>query len=300
MDMDLNLLRSIAQWISLIGSNIYLGFFKTKQVYQGPLKSACVPFLNCNSCPSALFSCPVGALQHFMTLRKIPFTILGYLLALGLAVGAMTCGWLCPFGFLQDLMVKVPSPKIKLPKRISELRYWVLVLLVVLVPLMTQETWYSKLCPMGTLQAALPWALWNPVIPVYGEQVVSPSSYGLLFAVKIVILLVFLVLFVVSKRPFCRTACPLGAILGFLNRYSWVQLKVDSANCKDCFGCAKTCPVDLQVGEDPNASTCVRCLKCLDCKHVHLMLGGLKEEVDLGFLRARKTALQLKDAKKRD
>lgn len=289
--MDLNAIRLVIQWVSLVGANAYLGFFKTKQVYQGALKSACVPFLNCHSCPNAFFSCPIGTFQHFMTVRRIPFTLWGYLAAVGMTVGAMTCGWLCPFGFLQDLMYKIKSPKIKLPKQLSSLRYLMLGLLVILFPLMTQETWFSKLCPMGTLQAALPWALWNPIIPVYGEPAVSASSFGFLFMAKVVILLVFLALFVVSKRPFCRTTCPLGAILGFFNRFSLLRLKVDNKNCKDCFGCAKECPVDLHVGEDPNASTCVRCLKCLDCEHVKITIGGFGENMDLSFLRSKKAPL---------
>lgn len=294
--MDLNGLRWAIQWAALVGSNAYLGFIETKQVYQGSLKSSCVPFLNCHSCPSAFFSCPIGVFQHFMTIQKIPFILLGFLIAIGATVGAMACGWLCPFGFLQDLMYKIKSVKFRIPKQLSSFRYLMLGLLVILFPLVTQETWFSKLCPMGTLQAALPWAIWNPVIPVYGETVVTPASFGFLFIVKILILKFFLVWFVVSKRPFCRTTCPLGAIFGFFNRYSLLRLKVDTKSCKDCFSCVENCPVDLQVGEDPNASTCVRCLKCLDCEHVSLAAGGLSEDAGLGFLRGKKQKAKAAEA----
>ncbi len=275
--MDINFIRSLFQWASLIGANMYLGFLKTKQVYQGSLKGACIPILNCHSCPSAFFSCPIGTIQHFMTLHKIPFTVLGLLAAIGISIGAMACGWLCPFGLIQDLFYKLKSFKIGIPKYLTKLRYFVLFFLVFFIPYITQETWFSKLCPMGTLQAGLPWAAWNPIMPVYNEPVVSQASLGFFFAVKVLILLLFLGLFVIAKRPFCRTICPLGAIFGIFNRFSLVKLTVDTHNCKGCDSCVEGCPVDINVGDDPGASTCVRCLKCLKCEHVHVSVGSMKK-----------------------
>ncbi|MBF0243984.1 MAG: 4Fe-4S binding protein [Planctomycetes bacterium] len=261
-------LRLLSQLFTLVSSNLYLGFIKTKQVYQGSLKSVCVPFLNCHSCPSAFFSCPIGSIQHFLTLRQFPFTVMGFLTALGMTAGAMPCGWLCPVGLTQDLLYRIRSFKISIARQLSSFRYVVLLLLVVLLPLVTQETWFSKLCPAGTMQAALPWVIWNPEIPTYREPVVTPGSIGWFFALKLFILAFFIGLAVIAKRPFCRLACPLGAILGFFNRYSLLRLKVDASQCKGCTDCRSKCPVELDVQLDANASTCVRCLNCLDCEHV--------------------------------
>ncbi|MBF0252860.1 MAG: 4Fe-4S binding protein [Candidatus Omnitrophica bacterium] len=278
--MDLNSIRVAIQWVCLIGSNAYLGFVSTKQVYQGSLKGACVPFLNCHACPSALFSCPIGTMQHYITTHKFPFSLLGYLVGTSLLVGSMACGWLCPFGFLQDLAYKIKSFKIRIPEKLAPFRYFILVFLVILLPAVTHETWFSKLCPMGTLQAALPWALWNPIIPVYNEPAVATAGLGMFFAIKILILLFFLGLFVISKRPFCKVICPLGAIFGLFNKYSFFRLKVDTKACKDCAKCVDTCPVDINVGDDANSSTCVRCLKCLKCEHVKIDLGGLSDKIE--------------------
>ncbi|MBF0330798.1 MAG: 4Fe-4S binding protein [Candidatus Omnitrophica bacterium] len=271
--MDIQNLRSVVQWCSAIGMNMYLGFIKTKQVYQGGLKSACVPVLNCHSCPSALFSCPIGTIQHFMTIHKFPYLLTGYLAAIGISVGALACGWLCPFGLLQDLLYKIPSPKIRLPEKLSVLRYLVLFLLVILFPLVTQETWFSKVCPMGTIQAAIPWVMWNPVIPVYGEPAVSVQTLGALFIIKIMIAVAFLGLFILVKRPFCRLACPMGAIFGFFNKHSLLQLDVDTQKCKDCQKCRDICPVDINISDDPGNSTCVRCFACLKCDSVKVGVG---------------------------
>ena len=127
---------------------------------------------------------------------------------------------------------------------------------------------------MGTFQAALPWVFWNPIIPVYGEPAVSTQSLGWLFIVKILIAAAFLGFFIISKRPFCRLACPLGAIFGFFNKYSILQLRVNEHNCTNCQKCKSLCPVDINIGDDPGASTCVRCFKCLKCEHVQIRIGA--------------------------
>jgi len=271
--MDLQNIRALVQWCSLILSNAYFGFLNTKQVYQGSLKSICVPILNCHSCPSALFSCPIGTIQHFMTIRKFPYLLTAYLALIGISVGSLACGWLCPFGLLQDLMYKIKSVKLRISEKLSSLRYLVLFFLVILFPLVTQETWFSKVCPMGTFEAAIPWVLWNPIIPVYGEPAVSTQSLGWLFIIKLLIGFAFLGLFIIAKRPFCRLACPLGAIFGFFNKYSVLQLKVDGNHCTDCQKCKTNCPVDINISDNPGSSTCVRCFHCLKCENVRIQIG---------------------------
>ena len=270
--------RESVQWVMLVLSNAYLGFFKTKQVYQGELKSACVPFLNCHSCPSAFFSCPVGTIQHYMTIHKFPSLLAGYLTAIGITVGSLACGWLCPFGLFQDLLYKFRSFKVRIPEKLSVLRYVVLALLVILFPLVTQETTFSKLCPMGTIQAALPWVLWNPIIPVYGEPAVSIATLGLLFVVKVMIAVAFIGFFIIAKRPFCKLVCPMGAIFGFFNRHSLLQLAVDQKKCKDCQKCREVCPVDIRISDDPGSSVCVRCFNCLKCDSVKVRIGAAAVE----------------------
>ena len=169
---------------------------------------------------------------------------------------------------MQDLLYKIKSVKIRISEKLTSLRYLVLFFLVILFPLVTQETWFSKVCPMGTFEAAIPWVLWNPIIPVYGEPAVSTQSLGWLFIIKIVIAFAFLGLFIIAKRPFCRLACPLGAIFGFFNKYSILQLKVDTHSCTDCQKCKTHCPVDINISDDPGSSACVRCFHCLKCENV--------------------------------
>ena len=216
-NMELSRARQLMQLAGTVLSNSYVGSFGAKSINTNVLKGGCVPFLNCYACPSALFSCPIGTLQHFSTIRAIPYYLIGFLVLVGLTVGRLACGWLCPFGFLQDLMYKISSPKYKIPDYFKYFKYAVLLLLVIVLPYITGETVFSMICPAGTLTAGIPWALWNPVDAQTGQHVFS-TGQGVMFFVSLMILIAFLVWFVLTKRPFCRTTCPMGAILSFFNQ----------------------------------------------------------------------------------
>ncbi len=270
-------LRRLTQVLGMLLGNGYFSVLFTGHIYKGSLKGVCVPFLNCYACPMAVFSCPIGTLQHFMTIRAVPLMLVGTLGMVGALVGRMGCGWLCPFGLIQDLLYKVPSKKAVIPGSLGRMKYVSLVLLVIIIPFATGVPWFSKLCPYGTLTAGLPWVIVNPHDPETGLAPIVPGDIGMLFAVKLVILGGFLALFVMTKRPFCRTTCPLGAILSLFNRFSIVQLKT-SGNCRQCGACREQCPVDIQVSEDANSSECIRCLGCTSCEHVQVEIRpiGLK------------------------
>lgn len=254
------------QLASSILSNSYVGAFITKTVNNNPLKGVCVPYLNCYACPTALFSCPIGTLQHFMTLRAAPFLLLGFLGLVGLSIGRMACGWVCPFGFLQELLHKAPTRKWRVPPYFKYFKYGVLVFVAMLLPYLTGETWFSKLCPAGTLTAGIPWIFWNPANPTTGLPVL-PTAPGVQYVIAVLILVGFLIWFVFSRRPFCKAVCPLGAIFALFNGASLVKLEV-AENCDGCHVCNTSCPMDLVVPLEINSGECIRCLECTRCGHV--------------------------------
>jgi ferredoxin-type protein NapH len=260
-------LRKATQLFALLWANSFFGAFFTRKIYKGPLKSTCVPFLNCHACPTATFSCPIGTWQHYMATHQFPFFVIGQLGLIGMLVGRMVCGWLCPFGFVQDALSSSTRQPLQVPRAWTYLRYLVLALLVIAIPWITTEHWFSKLCPVGTLVAALPWVLWNPTDPETGAKIIAPGSFGWLLAAKIAILVAILVVSRVVKRPFCRIFCPLGLFFSFFNKVSILRLEV-SPGCDGCDACQKLCPVDIKVYEDPNSSDCIRCLDCTSCAHV--------------------------------
>jgi polyferredoxin len=146
------------------------------------------------------------------------------------------------------------------------LPYAFLVILVFIIPYITLEPWFSKLCPAGTLEAGIPQVLLQPALR---------AQIGWLYFLKLAILAVFLVWMVFMKRPFCRYVCPLGAIWSPFNRVSMVQLDVEQEGCVQCGQCREVCPVDISVYDAPNTDQCIRCLACVEaCPH-HVV--GIKE-----------------------
>jgi ferredoxin-type protein NapH len=258
--------RRFSQLVSTITCNSYVATVYTKNISTTAQKGLCVPVLNCHSCPSALFACPIGTIQHFSAIHAVPYYPAALLALIGIAVGRMGCGWLCPFGFLQDMMYKIRSPKYSVPGQLRYLKYFFLLTLVLALPFYTGELWFSKLCPVGTLTAAIPWAIWDPINPATGLTTL-PRPPGLLFVFDVIILIGFLGWFVVSSRPFCKTSCPLGAIFAIFNPVSFVKMKVDSA-CDGCGKCQEVCPMDIKIVDDTESLECIRCLACTECDYV--------------------------------
>ena len=253
-------------------SNGYVqGFFQGK-IYSGPTKYACVPGLNCYSCPGALGSCPIGSLQAVIGSRKFHLSlyVLAFLMMVGAILGKAVCGFLCPFGLVQDLLHKIPGVKKlrRLPgeKYLQWLRYVMLGLLVILLPMVVVDIvgqgspWFCKyVCPSGTLLGGIPLLAGNPALR---------GAVGWLFTWKMAILVVILVLSVFLYRPFCRYLCPLGAVYGFFNRFALYRFTLNEEQCTHCGACHQVCGLDIDPSKTPNHSQCIRCGKCLDaCPH---------------------------------
>ena len=262
--------RRWAQIVSTVGLNAYLPAFFSGTIVQARSKGICVPVLNCYSCPSAVAACPIGSIQHSMASVRARLSLgefqaglyaLGSLGIVGALVGRFPCGWFCPFGLIQELLYKIPGPKLRIPHLAGYLKYAVLALTVFILPFFVLdafgygEQWFCKwICPAGTLEAGLPLVAANAAVR---------GQAGALFAWKIILLVAFVAWMIVSMRPFCRTICPLGAILGLFNKVSFLRLKIDNNACTACGRCSQTCPVDLDVPKRPNSPECIRCLKCV-------------------------------------
>jgi ferredoxin-type protein NapH len=225
--------------------------------------------LNCYACPTAAFACPIGALQNFTVRHKFPWYVLGVVGLAGIVIGRASCGWFCPFGWLQDLLYKIKLPKLRLPNRFNWTRYAVLALRVFIIPDLSGEPWFSKLCPAGTLQAGI------PMLPLAPE--LRSLAHGLYWA-KIGILAAFLGWMAVTKHPFCRWVCPLGALWSPFNPFSTFRLEVDAGACTHCNRCQAVCPTDIRIYENPNSDACIRCLACArQCPQNGIRVAGIRQ-----------------------
>ncbi|MBS5450072.1 MAG: 4Fe-4S binding protein [Coriobacteriia bacterium] len=281
------------QLAATLASNPFILNFLQGKIHRGSSKIICIPGLNCYSCPAAAASCPIGSLQAVIGSSKFSFAyyIVGFLILIGVLLGRVVCGFLCPFGWFQELLHKIPSRKFS-TKRLHFLTYFKYVILVVFVIVLPMtvvnevgmgDPFFCKyLCPVGILEGGIPLSLANESIR---------ASLGSLFTWKSCVLLGIIVLAVFFYRPFCKWMCPLGAFYALFNKVSLYQLRVDASKCTSCGTCGRMCKMDVDVFRTPNHMECIRCGDCIRaCPHQAISrafsLTSLKEKKGQGYEKA--------------
>jgi len=257
--------RLLAQFCFFLLQNPFQKNFITGKIYQGNIKVLCSPGLNCYSCPAAAVSCPIGAIQFFLTGLKscISLYITGFLMIMGVVFGRFICGYACPMGLLQDLLYRIKTPKILLRLRfLRYIKYFVLAVSVVLLPVVANEffgwgqPWFCKyICPSSTILGALPLLLANDFLR---------GLVGVQFILKVILAVGILSTAVFIYRIFCRVLCPLGAIYALFNKFSILHMVCDREKCLSCGSCSRECQIMLTPALQPNAPECVRCGKCVN------------------------------------
>lgn len=245
-----------------LGTNAYLKGFIDGKIFKGNTKFVCVPGLNCYSCPGALGACPLGALQSVMGSMKyqISFYVMGIIMLFATLFGRLICGFLCPFGMVQDLLYKIKSKKIQLPKILRYTKYFVLVYFVILIPTVfvskvgIGDPGFCKyICPSGTLFGAIPLLLKNEGLR---------GALGMLFSWKVALLITILVASVFIYRIFCQMLCPLGLIYGWFNKISFFGYTINDSKCTHCGICSSTCQLVLDPVTSLDSVECIRCGEC--------------------------------------
>ncbi len=258
------------QLSSTLLGNAYLGFLSHAGLYRGFLKNFCFPGLNCYSCPAATGACPLGSLQQALaSMRLLPSLalpalsyVLGWLLLFGLLLGRFICGWLCPFGFLQELLHKIPlGPKKKAPRSGRFIKHVFLWALVLILPVASADitgygkVWFCRLfCPAGTLEAGI----FN-----LGLRPEIHTMIGTLFYGKLLVLIGILIGCIIYLRLFCALFCPLGCLYGLLQRWGCFKIYISPENCSSCGLCEKVCPMNLKLPDQLDSNECIRCLNCM-------------------------------------
>ncbi len=253
-----------ALWALL--SNSYLIGFVQGKIYRGKLKNLCLPGMNCYSCPGALGACPIGAMQAVIGSWnfKFAFYVAGFLMFVGALVGRFVCGWLCPFGLIQDLLHKIPFPKklktFRGEKLLRKLKYVILAVFVIILPLCLVDMlgqgapYFCKwICPVGTLEGGIPLVLLNKSLR---------ATLGWLYTWKLAILAVTLLASIIIYRPFCKYICPLGAIYSLFNPISIFRYRVDPQKCTSCGACSRCCDMGCDPQKSANQLECIRCGRC--------------------------------------
>ena len=270
--------RKIMQLYFALLFNANLKGFASGNIYQGSTKQFCAPGINCYSCPGAVGACPLGSFQgSFSADRSTLYYVGGILLLYSLMFGRMICGWLCPFGLVQELLHKIPTPKLKkspVTRILSFLKYVILVFFVLIVPIMyalrnTPLPAFCKyICPAGTLEGGIG-LLSNAVNASYF------SMLGPLFTWKFMLMVSILVGCVFIFRLFCRFICPLGALYGLFNKISIFGVKVEKSKCTDCGLCFNHCKVDIKSVGDQECIGCGECISVCPTKAIQWKGGNI-------------------------
>ncbi len=208
-------------------------------------------------------SCPLGVLQNIAASKLILLSTIAaalFMVVLALMAGRAACGWLCPFGFLLDLVGKVMPRKFLLPVavRTRMAKYGVAAAAIGVSGAVSYQA-FCTLCPIGTLCRS------------YGVQ-------GVVGGAELAIVPAIASLETSEKRTWCRYLCPVGALLALCAKIGLLKIVIGAPRCKkfSCMRCAETCPMgivpesDLREGISPrlNMSECIMCLRCIDsCPH---------------------------------
>ncbi len=284
--------RRLVQLYSALLYNAHLRGFIKGEIYKGNAKYICVPGLNCYSCPGAAGACPLGALQNALasTGHRAGWYVFGILLLYGVILGRTVCGWLCPVGLIQELLYKIPTPKIRknaVTRALSTLKYVILAVFVIALPL-SYGLWHDLplpafckyICPAGTFEGAVG-HLAHPANTAMFHML------GLLFTRKLVIMLLLILACIFCYRSFCRFLCPLGAIYSLFNRFSVIGIRVNEDTCTKCGACVRSCGMDVRKAGDHECINCGKCMQqchagaiSLKAGHITLMVPEKREAND--------------------
>ena len=274
-----NNVRHVFQSFWFLLTNSFFEGFKTGKIYGGKWKQLCVPGMNCYSCPGAKGSCPIGALQAVIGSPKFKFSyyVVGFLFFVGALIGRGVCGYLCPFGLVQDLLHKIPFVKkietFKGDKALRKAKYLILLVFVILLPLFLVDIigqgapYFCKLiCPVGMMEGGIPLVLMNKSMR---------GAIGFLYAWKGLILILTILLSIVIYRPFCKYICPLGAIYSLFNSVSLFRYTLDHQKCIHCGRCKAVCEMQCDPVKNCNDLECIRCGKCKNACPVDAIACGI-------------------------
>ena len=253
------------QGLAAFLTNPFVQNFPLGKIYSGEGKRFCSPGLNCYSCPGAAGSCPIGAFQAVVGSLRYDFSyyIFGTMALFGVLVGRLICGFLCPFGLVQEILHKIPSKKFSTEKLwpLKLVKYFMLFFVVFLMGVFLTDQfklappYFCKyVCPQGILEGGIPLSIFNEGIR---------NTLGKLFLLKGSFLVLVVILSIFTFRPFCKWICPLGAFYAFFNKISFFQYKVDQDACIHCGKCRKACGMEVDMSKNQTALECIRCGECV-------------------------------------
>lgn len=204
------------------------------------------------------FQLGAGALLVAGGLANLPVTLLIILVATVLA-GPIFCGWICPFGTLQDIVSKLTRgiKKHKMPKSIQKGLAVSRYILLAVTTLLTADFVFTLMQYDARIN----------FLSLLEGKVLTMGAYGLLA--------LYLIVAVFFERPFCNYMCPQGAKYGLMSALRPFRIVRDSDTCVKCGKCDQACPMNIAIMEKNNVKS-LQCINCLSCVAACPKRGALK------------------------
>jgi len=260
-----------------------------------------LPILNGLGTPQKTVGDAFAALQLMLYDAIFPLLPMASFLLIAIILGRATCGWVCPFGFIQDLLGYVKRKHKEISsithRDMANVKYGILMitLFISIASALTlaagigsgfrstfgifAQAPFEVLSPAGTLFSTLPSIalnarysipMWLETGDVLGKIFDGIVSMPILFWVQLAIMVAVIVLGVYIPRSWCRYFCPHGAALAFLNKFSFLGLKREPVKCTkaECHACVEVCPMKVPILDLPwekfTDPECIYCLKCVE------------------------------------
>jgi polyferredoxin len=300
--------RFLVQLFSLIAVNALAITLIYPSIKIQPLPFGLPILASINSPYTAIYS-SLDLLQLELSQPEFPWIVIGSILLIGAIVGKALCGWICPIGFIQDIITtlknKLDFVSPRAHKSGKKFKYFLLFLTFLfsgtlglalysgtgleyknaLGPFATGP--FTIISPDGTLFGTVP-----ALIRLASENIASilskpPTIQEVwnqltkvppLLALRLLILLGFFGAAWKVPRFWCRYVCPTGALMAILQKHSLAGIKRDPVKCTKCPHCEIKCPMQINIldlsWEKFNDPECIMCMECIDaCPHGSL---GLK------------------------
>ena len=226
----------------------------------------------------------MAKIQFLPAVMALNVVVVVALIALTLVFGRIYCSIICPLGVFQDILARLRRKKNKYSysKEVKWLRYPMLVVFVLagvagvgsLFQLLAPYSAYGRIATM-IFQPI--WKLGNNLLAMLAERMDSYTFYSIdtwmrslpVLIIAVLTLVVLVVLAWRGGRTYCNTICPVGTILSFFARFSWLKIHFDEDKCKNCSLCSKNCKaacIDFKT-HTVDYSRCVACGNCIEsCK----------------------------------
>jgi ferredoxin-type protein NapH len=240
-----------------------------------------------------------AAIQFWFYAGVFPWLAIASFLVTGVLIGKSMCGWVCPFGFIQDLLgfirrkqtdfsVRTHMSMVYVKYAIAGVALFVSLTFAGAKVAGVSGTYesaigvfarapFTSISPAETLFGVLPRGIQYFNSAIVGKSVLSVlggiASLSALFWVSFAFMVAVLVMSAFVPRGWCRYLCPHGAIMAVMNRFSFIGLRRDPVKCErgGCGLCVAVCPMRVPILDLPwekfSHEECIYCLKCVDaCK----------------------------------